>query len=255
MESAKRNSVKCIGWVFACLVSAGQVSADDFPDTLQGDLGMGGYYTGSIVRGSQDAPTYLPYTNLQYQRAFVRIDTPGIKTLEMGYGHLELIGRISFDGIATNTPNLQGLNTRKSSLPLGIGTLQITPIGGFHLNLFHDVGASQGNRFEFSYAGKIDLNSVTLYPLVGGEYLSQNYVGYYYGVSAQEATISSFAHYQPTGSLNTYIALIADIKLTDDFHLNAYARHKKLGSAISTSPIVNKQFMDTAYVALSYRFK
>ena len=255
MGSVKLNRLIRIGSLLAYLISAGKVSADEFPEILQGDLGVGGYYTGAIVRGSQDTPVYLPYTNLQYQRAFVRIDTPGIKTLAMGYGHLELIGRISFDGIDTHTSNLRGLNTRKPSLPLGIGTLQITPVGGFHFNLFHDVGASQGHRFEFSYAAQIDLTPVTLYPLVGSEYLSQNYVGYYYGVSAQEATASSFTYYQPTGTLNNYIALIAHIKLSNEFYLNAYARYKKLGSAISASPIVNKQFMDTAYIAMSYRFK
>jgi len=94
-----------------------------------------------------------------------------------------------------------------------------------------------------------------LYPMVGAEYRSKGYVNYFYGVSPQEAATSSYAAYQAGGATNSLIALIADITLTDEYHLHLYARRKWLGDAIRHSPIVDKAYLDTGYVAVSYRFK
>jgi outer membrane protein len=222
---------------------------------LAGDIGMSAYYTRSIIRGKNDAISVLPYGDFEYGRMFARVDTLGIKTLKMGYGHLELVGRISMDGFNTDTPSLQGLSKRATSIPLGIGTLQETPLGGFLINAFHDVNRSKGNWFEAIYAGEIDLPQVTFYPLLGAEYQSKEYVRYYYGISAQEAIVSNYAAYEPAGSFNGFVGLISDIKLSENYYLNCYVRHKWLGDAIQHSPIVSQRYLDTGYLALSYRFK
>jgi len=238
----------------AALLSA-TTSAEEFKSEIVGDIGLGGYYTGSLIRGNQNQTSFLPYVDFNYGRTFARIDTFGIKTLQFGYGHVELVGRFSQDGFDTNTPNLAGINKRDNPLPIGIGTLQVTPIGGFMLNAFHDVNSSRGDIFEVIYGGRLELPRVTLYPLVGAEYRSKGYVNYFYGVSPQEAANSSYATYQANGATNSLIALIADFHLTDDCHLHLYARRKWLGDSIRLSPIVDKDYLDTGYVAVGYRFK
>lgn len=237
------------------LIGMAQAEAEEFTQAMVGDIGLGGYYTRSIIRGKSDALSVLPYADFNYGRMFARVDTFGIKTLQMGYGHLELTGRFTQDGFSTNTPGLLGLGKRDTSLPLGIGTLQVTPIGGFYINAFHDVRQSKGDWFEVVYGGELDLPRVTFYPLVGAEYQSREYVRYYYGISAQEAASSQYAAYQPAGAYNGLIGLIADIELTGDYHLNGYVRRKWLGDAIQFSPIVSQRYLDTGYLTLSYRFK
>ncbi|HLY95596.1 MAG TPA: MipA/OmpV family protein [Sideroxyarcus sp.] len=237
------------------LCAAAPAASEEFPPNIVGDIGVGGYYTRSIIRSNGDAFTVLPYADFEYGRMFARVDTLGIKTLKVGYGYLELVGRISLDGFDTNTPDLQGLKKRETSIPLGIGTLQVTPVGGFWVNAFHDVRSSKGSLMEVIYGGEIDLPRVTFYPLLGAEYQSGEYVRYYYGISAQEATSSRYAAYQPAGALNGIIGLIADVELTEGYHLNWYMRRKWLGDAIQRSPIVSRGFLDTAYLSLSYRFK
>jgi MipA family protein len=239
----------------ALLCGSAPAVSEEFPQNMVGDIGVGGYYTRSIVRGNSDAFSVLPYADFEYGRAFARVDTLGIKTLKLGYGYLELVGRISQDGFDTNRSSLQGLKKREASIPLGIGTLQVTPVGGFWVNAFHDVRSSKGNLIEVIYGGEIDLPRVTFYPLLGAEYQSGEYVRYYYGVSAQEAASSRYAAYQPAGALNGLIGLIADIELTDGYHLNWYMRRKWLGDAVQRSPIVSRGFLDTVYLSLSYRFK
>ncbi|MDD5058171.1 MAG: MipA/OmpV family protein [Sideroxydans sp.] len=235
-----------------CITSA---QAEEFPQKLEGDVGAGAYYTGSTIVSKSGAVSVLPYGDFKYGRAFARVDTLGIKTVKMGYGYLEVAGRVSMDGFSADTPVLQGLHDRVMPVPLGLGTLQITPVGGFYINAFHDVRQSKGNRVEMLWGGKVELPRVTLYPLLGAEYFSQEYVRYYYGISPQEAAASLYAAYQPGGAYNGFIALIIDVELTPEYHLNAYLRHKRLGDAIQQSPIVTRRYLDTGYLALSYRFK
>ena len=91
--------------------------------------------------------------------------------------------------------------------------------------------------------------------MLGVEYRSKEYVSYYYGVSALEAASSGYAGYTPSGAVNSLIGLIAEIRLMDNYYLNLNVRHKRLGDAIRLSPLVDQQYLDTAYIALSYRFK
>jgi outer membrane protein len=232
---------------------SGAVQADEFKQTLTGDVGLGAYYTKSTMRGMSDKLSALPYLDAEYGRLFARVDTLGVKTEALGYGYLELVGRISQDGLDANA--LPGIGKRETPLPLGIGTLQLTPLGGVMINAFHDVGRSQGDLFEVIYGGQIDLPGVTLYPLAGAEYQSAKYVRYYYGVSPGEAVVSQYASYQSAGALNGLLGLLVEVKLTDEYYLNAQMRRKWLGGAIGRSPVVHQGTQDTGYVALSYRFK
>lgn len=246
-------------YLLACLVGMLLIgaarAAEESPQEMKGDIGLGGYFMRGIVRDKSDELSVLPYLDFEYGRLFARVDTLGIKTRKLGYGYLELVGRISQDGFDTNTPGLLGLGKRETSIPLGIGTLQVTPAGGFWINAFRDVNRSRGNWFEVIYGGEFKLAQVTFYPLLGAEFQTGEYVRYYYGISAQEAANSKYALYQPGGSFNDFIGLIADFGLSDDYHLNCYVRRKQLGDAIRHSPIVDRKYQDTGYIALSYRFR
>lgn len=251
--NAQQISRHLLAWTIAASGTA--QATGEFPQSLVGDIGLGVFSTRSIIRSKGNMLNTLPYADLEYGRLFARVDTLGIKTLPLGYGHLELVGRISQDGFNTDTPGLHGLGNRETSIPLGIGTLQVTPVGGFWINAFHDVRSSRGDMAELIWGGELKLSDVTLYPLLGSEYQTGQYVRYYYGISPQEAASSQYASYQPAGSLNEFVGLIADIRLTGEYHLNCFARRKWLGDAILHSPIAGRRYLDTGYVALSYRFK
>jgi outer membrane protein len=253
-SSSQLRHVADLLWILILFFIA-QSNAEEFSPRLDGDIGLGTYYTHSIIRGKVDEKNVLPYLDFDYARMFARIDTMGIKTVALGNGNLELVGRISQDGFSTNTSDLLGIENRKTPIPLGIGTLQITSVGGFVFNAFHDVRRSQGNLIETIYAGEFDLPRVTFYPMVGIEYESGKYVRYYYGISTAEAINSQYPAYQPAGTLNKFVGLISDINLNDTYHLNCHFRRKWLGDSIQFSPIVNQKYQDTAYLALSYRFK
>ncbi len=215
----------------------GIAQADDFKADLSGDVGLGADYTSRLVTGHKNA--LMPYLDVEYDRFFARIDTLGIKTGKLGYGYVELVGRISQDTTRTD----------KSAIPLGIGTLQETPLGGIMINAFHDVSGSQGNLLEAIYGGQIDLPGITFYPLAGLEYQSANYVRCYYSEPGR------YQNWQPAGALNSLAGLIADIPLGGAYHLNLNLRRKWLAESIQSSQLVNQSYLDSAYLSLSYRFK
>lgn len=251
-----RAICKCFvsGWLIG-LMFAGIAQAEEFPSNIDGDIGLGVFYKSLIVPSNAQQTSVLPYAYFSYDRTFIRLDTLGVKTRRLGYGYLEIVGRYSQDGFDADTSILAGLKNRQTSIPLGIGTLQVTPIGAFFIDAFHDVNASGGNLLEVIYVGKLDAPWLTFYPLLGAEYRSKEYVRYYYGISSQEAASSQYAAYQPAGAFNPLMGLMADARLTEEYHLNFYLRRRWLGSSIQASPIVNQKFLDTGFVALSYRFK
>lgn len=222
---------------------------------LIGNLGLGVYATQSSVRGRDAAPVVLPYAYIDYGRFFARIDTFGAKTIPMGSGYLELVARINFDGFDTDAAGLRGLATRAHSLPLGVGTLQKTPVGAFFLNAFHDVNHSGGKLFEAIYAAKFTLGHVAFFPLLGAEYRGAKSIRYYYGVSAAEAAASGHPVYRPGGAFNPLAAMHVEIPVTNSAWLSVHWRRKWLDESITDSPIVQKSTVDSAFMALSYEFK
>ena len=230
---------------------AQQPAQNDFPDHISGDIGVGLYRTERNYHGKSDKTQVLPYAYFDYGRFFARMDTFGIKTIKLGYGYLELSGRVTFDSVDAQ----RGLNSRANSVPLGIGTMQETPFGAFFLNAFYDINKSHGSLFEAIYAAQIDLGKTRIYPQAGIERRSASYSDYYYGVTAAESASGGLRAYQAGASTNPILGLTIDMPLTDNWVANLTLRRKWLGSGIANSPIVNHSTENTGVLAVNYRFK
>jgi outer membrane protein len=239
----------------ATLHTVAQADDEAFPSGIDGEIGLGVYSSGADIKGSSNHASVLPYAYFDYRRLFVRIDTLGVKTARLGDGYLELAGRISRDGYTSNAPVLKAPRHRSDSIPLGLGTLQETPVGDVFANWFHDVGKSGGNLYDLTYAGRIDLAPVTFYPEAGFEYQSASYVRYYYGITAQEAAPGIATAYRPGGSLNPSLGVMAELALPEHWRLNLYLSRKWFGHAVRDSPLANSKTQDSGFLALSYSFE
>jgi outer membrane protein len=190
----------------------------------------------------------MPYLNVEYGPLFARIDTFGLKALALGYGHLELVGQLRTDGYEA-----AGLSQRQDALPIGLGTLQITPIGAFGLTALHDLGKSHGTLVQARYLAEIPLGGMTLYPELGAEYQSKSYVNYYEGTTDTEAATLGQS-YHPGSALNPYVGLMIETHLFDRWYLNAYLRWTANDEAINRSPLVAHENPTSVLVAAAYRF-
>lgn len=220
---------------------------------LTGDLGVGAYHTSTLVRGTADARV-LPYAYLDYGRAFVRVDTFGFKLLPVGYGHLELVGRVSQEGYRQGETGLNGTGGRSDPLPFGVGTFQETALGAFFLYGFHDF-SSGGALLDATYAAQFTLGRLTVYPLAGVEYRSAAYVRHLYGVSASQGASAGVAAYRPGTSLAPNAGLGLELPLGGDWYLSGQWRRKWFDHAVTDSPLVASKSQDSAFLAVSYRFR
>jgi MipA family protein len=237
-------------------VDASQVATaaeDEFPDRIQGDLGIGVFHSDRNLLDKKSFNAVHPYAYFDYGRFFARLDTFGIKTAKLGNGYLELAARVTFDTMHSE----RGLNRRSGAVPLGIGTYQETSVGAFFLNAFYDVNQSRGSLLEAIYAAEFTVAAAKFYPQIGVERRSANYNNYFYGVSAEESANSRhhYSSYQAGAAVNPILGLSAEYALNKDWIVNLTMRRKWLSAAISDSPIVRRHTENLAFAVLAYRFK
>jgi outer membrane protein len=242
------------------MLSISAFAMDDVPDSLPnrivGDIG-GAIYTSNLHIGTEGTQSLvLPYAFFDYGRFFARIDEVGIKTVKMGYGYLEVIGKINLDTYKVKSPINGSSINRSDPIPLGLGTFQETPIGGFFVNAYHDFGKSKGALYEFLYFAEIETyKKVVVYPQLGIERQSSQYANYYYGINPGESVQTGYSAYTAPATNNLLAGLMVEIPVVDSWYINLYGKRKWMGSGINNSPVMNRSFQDNVFLALAYRFK
>jgi outer membrane protein len=226
------------------------------PDRIVGDIGAAVYSTNLNIGSTGSQSMVLPYGFFDYQRFAMRIDQLAFKTVPVGFGFLEIVGKVDPDSFKVkSTINGQTIN-KGHQAPIGLGTFQDTPIGAFFLNAYHDFGQSKGNLLELNYFAEIELISkVVLYPQVGIERQSGSFANYFYGVTPGEAQITGYKAYTASGSNNPLAGFLLEIPVAEDWYVNLYGKRKWLGSGVNNSPVLTRSFQDTMFIALAYRFK
>lgn len=229
---------------------------DGLPNHIVGDLGLA-VYSSNMSIGAIGTQTYpLPYAFFDYERFFARIDTFGFKTIKMGYGYLEVAGQVNLDEYKRKSPTTGATFSKLDPIPIGLGTFQETPIGGFFMYAYQDISRSQGQLYELSYFAEFELPAnIKIYPLLGAEYLTQSFANYYYGVTPGASRKLGYPQYTVPGSTNYITGLMLEVPLVDDWYINVFGKRKFMGSGISNSPIMVNSFQDSLIASLVYRFK
>lgn len=251
----RRRSVGPILLSILLLVSRASLADTTLPDHLTGNVGAAIYATQTQTGYPHESPLVLPFVYADYERFFARVDTFGVKTLALGYGYLELAGRVSIEGSTTRSQHQRLIRGRSNPLPIGLGTFQETPVGGFFLYSFYDT-RSGGTLLESIYATEFTFQGVTLYPQAGIERRSARYEQHLRGVTAQQASASAIPVYSPGASTTSLAALAADIPLSGPWLINLQFRRDWYGRTIRNSPLSGgNHFEDTGFLAISRTFK
>ena len=234
----------------AALASTAHAQAAPWPDRLSGDLGVSVGRTQSLAPGARARTWALPYAYADFGRLFVREDTFGVRLVPVGWGAIELVGRVSTEG---EDDSGAGVARRSNPRPVGLGTFQETPWGGVFADAFVDT-VSGGTRLELSYAAEVGAGALTFYPQAGVSRLDARYARHLYGVDAAEALAAGTRAYAPGSSLAPMAALSGEWALAPHWVLVGHAQREWFGRAISDSPRVGARAQTTAFVALAYRF-
>ena len=224
------------GVVLAACLAAAAARADDGAHFV-GDLGASVQRTQASAPGASARTWVLPYAYGDLGRLFVREDTFGVKLTPVGWGALELVGRVSTEGSDGDGP---GLAHRTNPRPVGLGTFQETPWGGVLADAFVDT-VSGGTLLEASYAAELPAGPLTLYPQAGVTRRSARYEAHLYDVHAASTT----PVLQLSGELpfaRTWVAL-------------ANVQWEPFARAVRASPRVDARARASALVAIAWRFK
>jgi outer membrane protein len=229
---------------------------DGLPDHIVGDLGVG-VYSSNMSIGANGTQTFaMPYAFFDYERFFARIDTFGIKTAKIGYGYLELAGQVNLDNYNRRSTINGATYNKLDPIPIGIGTFQETPIGGFFLHAYQDVDRSGGQLYQFSYFAEIEtFDKIKLYPEIAVERYSSSYANYYYGVSAGASKNLGYPQYNVGATNNFTAGLMLEVPIVDSWYFNIFGRRKYLGSNIGNSPIMVRSYQDSILGSVVYRFE
>ena len=224
------------GLVLAALALSAGARADESLHYV-GDLGLGVERTQASAPGASARTWALPYAYGDYGRLFVREDTFGVKTVPIGWGALEIVGRVSTEGTDSDGP---GLAHRTNPRPVGLGTFQETPWGGVFVDAFVD-SVSGGSLLEASYAAELPVGPLTLYPQAGVTRRSARYDAHLYDVHAASTT--------------PVLQLSGELPFADAWVLLAHMQWEPLDDAVRASARVDARSRTSALVALAWRFK
>ena len=231
-------------------------SNNSLPDRVVGDIGGAIYSNRLNIGDSSMQSVVLPYGFFDYQRFAMRIDQLAFKTIPIGFGYLELVGKIDPDSYKIKS-TINGKTISKGyQVPIGVGTFQETPLGVVSINAYHDFGPSKGYLYDVSYYGEAVISKrITLYPQFGVERQSKSYANYYFGINSEQAQQTGYTPFQTTASNNPYAGILLEVGLVDNWYLNFYGKRKWLGSESNRSPVLTRSFQDTVFTSLVYRFK
>lgn len=235
----------------ACLLSVTPVIALAQSGGFVGDIGAMALTSSAVVKGAERSTTVMPYVYGDWGPFFARVDTLGIKTLPVGDGHIELAMRISTEDVKAGKTAYPAAGDRSAPLPVGVGTFQRTALGGLFAYAMHDP-RSGGQFGELNWAGKLDVGPVKLYPQLGVQYRSADYVRHLYGIDAAQSQATSLPIYRPGASFTPMATLQATVPLSGPWALQLVTRYRRLDDAVAHSPLVNRSSQVSGFAAVTY---
>ena len=228
--------MRSAGVLLAAALAAATARAADGVHYV-GDLGLGVQRTQASAPGASARTFALPYAYGDFGRLFVREDTFGAKLVPVGWGSLELVGRVSTEGSDGDGP---GLAHRTNPRPVGLGTFQETPWGGVFADAFVDT-VSGGTLLEASYAAELPLGPLTLYPQAGLVRRSARYDAHLVDIHAASTT--------------PVLQLSGELPFARTWVVLAHVQWEPFDDAVRSSPRVAARSRASALLALAWRFK
>lgn len=144
------------------------------------------------------------------------------------------------------------LKSRKFSLLGGLELSGEIGTGQIQVSVLNDLSdVHSGQEVRFAYAQPISQSDWNL--TLGFTWKDADMTDYYYGVDADEANASRNA-YQADASLNPFIRINWRQSNQKDSFWRFGIEYQKLDSSIGDSPLVDKDYVITAFVGKQYNF-
>ena len=150
-----------------------------------------------------------------------------------------------------DAPILNGMQNRNPTFWYGPALAWKTGYGT--LSADYLLGGNRGERASIDYSKSFDFGKFSVQPYGGVEWLSSDYVNYYYGVQASEARAGR-PEYTGTAAYDVSLGTRLNYSLTRQQKVVLDVGVKHFTSGITDSPIVGRSYVPAARLAYIYQF-
>jgi outer membrane protein len=221
-------------------------------------LGLGGVVAESVFKGEDTEETIFPV--IAYESGDFSIDPEGAAYRLMGsedsaYSLFAGLG-ISGDSYSSSDADvLKGMSRRHDGVDLGVGLEFGIGPGSVAASISQDIsGNHKGQQAELSYEITMPINQyLVVQPSAALSWQSKDYVDYYYGVRANEATVSR-AVYKGDSTVNSSVGLGLIIPINKQWRIVNQLGYTWLGDGITDSPLVGRDEAWNAVIMTTYTF-
>ncbi|TWC71598.1 MipA/OmpV family protein [Herbaspirillum sp. SJZ099] len=230
-------------------------SSQQDPQATQWALGAAVGTEQSPYRGYGNKTRALPLV-MYNSRYFQFIGTTAdFKLGALGPVGFALRAKYADDGYdGSDAPILNGMEKRKGSFWLGAHAAWRNPYADLSLEWLADAsGNSGGQTLKLRAEHQFKAGSFTLAPYLGINWMSSDYVDYYFGVRQNEATAQRAA-YQGSSTANLVGGLRTGYSLTPSQSLFLDVHVTRYGSGITDSPLVDRSSAAGVRAGYLYRF-
>lgn len=157
---------------------------------------------------------------------------------------------------ASDSETLSGMDERKSTWEGGLAFSATYNEAYIEIMAVHDLMNRYDSwmlKTEIGY--DIKVGNFSFYPSVIIGYQSDDFVNYYYGVSANEATASAHNEYSAKAGVQIGAQTYIKYPFTNEFAALINIRADKIPSNASDSPIVDNDYIYSGLVSLIYTFE
>lgn len=253
--SYKSNTLGYFIIALSVLLSFGANASNDNSFTWQADLGLSVVHRSYIVDSLEEGDSEVSIEALlaggiYYDNFFIESSPFSAKPLTMGYTlnetrstRVNLVGMSWFASISEEDQQqgnrLDGIKTRNSSYEVGVEYLKQFPKSDLRVRALHDVlGQHNGFILSLEQSRPIYKTEWLIIPSWGVNYLSENLVDYYYGVSNEEVTANRAAYKADYGwSLTGRIYI--ERPINSEWTWFSFVSYSKFSNSITDSPITS----------------
>jgi MipA family protein len=192
-----------------------------------------------------------------FENRWVRVLGPKleVKLAQSGPVSFGLTASYGMDGYqASDSDFLNGMSKRSGSAWLGAQATLRSELALLTTQWTADAsGHSGGQRFMLGIEHRFSLGPIGLTPRLNATWMDSDFVKYYYGVEAAEVRAGR-PQYSPGSTVNTELGLRLDYRMAPQHMVFADLGGTALGSAIKSSPLVDRSSISELRLGYLYRF-
>ena len=263
LQQHLRGAVPCLAILL--LLANGPARARGILDFIR-DYDLNDYSLGISVStsqspylGGQNSTIVYPYLTSFNHAAFtddwflIRGENIGVRYVTQSDWEFGVIGRLQTRGSgSSDNDELLGIEEKRWAIETG-------PMIGWrgwpvhiHFRHYWDVtNRTDGTTSEIEFSLPWDLDRGFFVPEIRFSYLSDEYSDHYFGVSEQEATPSR-PEYEPGAVTNTWVGFTLGYEVTPKWLLSTTVGVEFLDSAVTASPIVDRDHLWSVRVGFAY---